>query len=91
MAEPRLWQDKELAGGPGNSEKERETQTGSFPAPQAYQYPPGKLGAQPGGAEICCLLITLRSCVTLAVFCSQTLFRTLLAIRIQRNQMKEHR
>lgn len=34
-------QDKELAGGPGNSEEEGETQTGSLPAPQAYQSLPG--------------------------------------------------
>ena len=79
MAGPRLWQDKELAGGPGNSEEEGETKTGSFPAPQAYQSPPGSRHTwySARGAEICCLLITLKSCVTLAVFCSQTLFRTL--------------
>lgn len=54
MAEPRLWQDKELAGGPGNSEKEgRHKQVPSLPP--SLSVPPGKLGAQPGvgGAEIC--------------------------------------
>lgn len=50
-AVPRLWQDKDLAGGPCNSEEEREAQTGWFPCPlpQLISPPqaPGKLGAQP--------------------------------------------
>ena len=40
MAVSRLWKDKDLAEGPGSSEeKEGETQTGTFPCPQAYQAP----------------------------------------------------
>lgn len=92
MAEPRLWQDRELAGGPGNAGGGGDTNS-FFPPSLSVPYRPQansvlSLGKR-SAPHLNLHAFYYELCDLGCRFCSQTLFRTLLAVRIQWDQMRE--